>query len=246
MTNEAKLAPGATTPTRARDHAALLRDLADRHEDDVSCRADDPATLRNAAAHIEALEWVARVAIDLVDFRTSQVELAKAVEPLRDVDRNDCVADRLCGSSPCGMCSAAELRFVVPHPPKAWARARSNGKARYTDPAMDLAKLRVATAAAEAMAGRDPLTGPVALIVDANQRRKETSTPDADNLGKLIADAIQGIVFANDSQVVDFRVRKTDVRRESADADPWTGVTVVPVRWDDERGWVPREEDGPR
>lgn len=133
-----------------------------------------------------------------------------------------------------------KLRFVVPHPPKALSRARVTRNGAFTDSKTRMAKLRVATAATEAMAGRDPLTGPVALLVDANQRRKETSTPDADNLGKLIADAIQGIVFANDSQVVDFRVRKTDVRREAKDAEPWTGVTVVPVQWDDERGWVPR------
>lgn len=68
----------------------------------------------------------------------------------------------------------------------------------------------------------EPLTGPVRLWIEAFLPRPKrlcrkmdpdgpilcTSTPDWDNLGKAVSDALEQIgVFVNDKQVVDGRVR---------------------------------------
>jgi hypothetical protein len=38
--------------------------------------------------------------------------------------------------------------------------------------------------------------------------KQDRTIPDTDNLAKLVLDAMEGIVYANDVQVVDFRARK--------------------------------------
>lgn len=62
----------------------------------------------------------------------------------------------------------------------------------------------VRKAAVEAMCGREPMTGEVVLVVDVYRRFKPTARNfgDADNHLKAVADALNGIAFADDSQVV--------------------------------------------
>lgn len=70
--------------------------------------------------------------------------------------------------------------------------------------------------AREAMAGRDPIEGPVKLTVDAVYRPPQSwsgrkrlaaigtakvSKPDLDNITKLIKDSLNGIAYADDAQV---------------------------------------------
>jgi Holliday junction resolvase RusA-like endonuclease len=72
------------------------------------------------------------------------------------------------------------------------------------------------------LASFNPLVGPVRVCITANwacpasaARRKtpllrqwRTKKPDADNVAKLICDALNGIAYADDSQVVLLDVRK--------------------------------------
>ncbi len=84
---------------------------------------------------------------------------------------------------------------------------------------------RLAWAAQVTMAGRPLLTGPLVVIVDAyraipaswsgkrkfdafNGRTRPTTKPDADNFLKICCDALNRVVWIDDSQIVDARVRK--------------------------------------
>lgn len=108
----------------------------------------------------------------------------------------------------------------------------------------------IAAACAEAMAeaGIKPLAfgphEPVILTVDAYRPLPEsrpkrvlsepdTYKPDSDNEGKLVMDALNGLVWADDAQVVDLHVVKHPrVRGQSARMD----ITVAP-------GWSGRRDE---
>ena len=94
----------------------------------------------------------------------------------------------------------------------------------YTDAKTRAYEKALAWAGKAAMGGRKPLLGPLAVTVDAvfgvprswsrRERdaalagvRRPTGAPDCDNVFKTI-DALQGIVFANDSQIVEARITK--------------------------------------
>jgi Holliday junction resolvase RusA-like endonuclease len=81
---------------------------------------------------------------------------------------------------------------------------------------------RVAWAARQAMAGREPLAGPIA--VSMHFYRKTARRCDFDNLAKAVTDAIQGdIVFADDDQVVEAHIYKgLDPARPRAEVWIWT------------------------
>jgi Holliday junction resolvase RusA-like endonuclease len=83
----------------------------------------------------------------------------------------------------------------------------------------------VKTLAIEAMAGRTPFDGPVALDIVAtmeiprswSKKKQElartggmrpTGKPDADNLLKLVADSCNGICYRDDAQIVWARITK--------------------------------------
>jgi Holliday junction resolvase RusA-like endonuclease len=116
-----------------------------------------------------------------------------------------------------------EIKFTVAETPTAWARARSNGRIHFTAPKQRLAGQVVQTIAAEAMAGRPPLEGPLALFIvaiwcwpkstTAKKRglagsHYKASRPDADNVAKIIGDALNGICYLDDAQVVELRILK--------------------------------------
>jgi Holliday junction resolvase RusA-like endonuclease len=127
------------------------------------------------------------------------------------------------------------ISFELHGEPVAWKRAglrvvtpKNGGKpfAMVYTPALTRDYQRaVALAAKVAMKGRTPLLGPLRLIVTAFlavpkswpiKRRdaalagtvRPTGVPDWDNLGKQAADAVKGILWIDDSQVVDGTVRK--------------------------------------
>lgn len=115
------------------------------------------------------------------------------------------------------------LLFVIPGRPCAWQRARSNGKVRFDSPEQTRNKLTISQIGAATMNGRPPLEGPLEVIVAAfwlypksmsKKRRGQygshfyTSRPDADNIIKLIGDALNGIVWRDDSQIVTLQVTK--------------------------------------
>lgn len=121
------------------------------------------------------------------------------------------------------------IHFHVPGQPVGKGRARIgkvNGYARMFTPAKTVSyESTVALFAAQAMAGRPLLTGPVNMQMRVDfaipaswpmkkQRAAEAGLilpavkPDADNLAKAICDAINGVVWKDDVQVVDLVVKK--------------------------------------
>jgi len=117
------------------------------------------------------------------------------------------------------------VRFTIPGIPVAKGRARVTtigGHARAYTPAKTVAyESTVALFARQAMGAAEPISGPVAVSIVATwpippswpKKRREaarwkTSKPDADNVAKAIGDACNGIVWADDSQVVDLRCVK--------------------------------------
>lgn len=65
----------------------------------------------------------------------------------------------------------------------------------------------LAWAAKLAMGRRKPLQYAVALRVYAYQRNP-MAKPDADNILKIVADALNGVCFTDDAQIIDARVAK--------------------------------------
>jgi len=121
--------------------------------------------------------------------------------------------------------TSTRLEFTIPGTPMAWARARTNGTRHFTADSQLAYKRAVALLGAQAMAGRAPFTGPVVLALVAvfeppaswSKARREAalagealpqSKPDWDNLGKITSDALNGIAYKDDAQVVDGRVLK--------------------------------------
>jgi Holliday junction resolvase RusA-like endonuclease len=97
---------------------------------------------------------------------------------------------------------------------------RSTGRA-FTPAKTEAFEAVIKTFAQRAMEGHEPFAGPVRMEVRAvylhpaswSAKRKanadwKTSKPDFDNIGKIVADAINKIVFADDAQVADCTIQK--------------------------------------
>lgn len=123
--------------------------------------------------------------------------------------------------------------FELPGEPRAWERPGATvrfGKGRpfihwFVRAEEAAYRSSIAWAAKAAMRGRQPTSRPVALLVHAfllipmswHWKKQQaaragvllpTGKPDFDNLGKLAADAIKGIVWGDDAAVCDGRVLK--------------------------------------
>ena len=137
------------------------------------------------------------------------------------------------------------ITFIVPGKPvgKGRPRAAARGKhiTLYTPQKTATYESTVALAADQAMAGKPLITGPVETLMTivlpvpvSWSKRKQadalagvvmpTSKPDMDNVVKAIFDAINGIVWTDDVQVVGLRVRKV------YGTVPRVQVTVAPYR----------------
>lgn len=126
------------------------------------------------------------------------------------------------------------IQFSIPGQPQPKARPRfrvvtPKGAApfvsTYTDPDTVKNEQRIADAAKTAMAGAGPVVLPVEVLIElrmqipmswskkkqmaaATGQVRATKKPDADNCAKSVLDACNGIVFADDGQVVALTVRK--------------------------------------
>lgn len=118
----------------------------------------------------------------------------------------------------------AAWRFTVPGVPRGQGRprfARIGSFVRTYDPAQSRSYKATVAQFAQA-AGVRPIDGPVALHVDAFMPRPQrlcrkrdspaslpaTCRPDWDNVGKIVADALIGVAYADDAQIAEGRVRK--------------------------------------
>lgn len=113
--------------------------------------------------------------------------------------------------------------FTIPGKPAAWQRARSNGKVRFDSPEQSRNKMTIAQIGAAAMNGRPPFDGPLEVTVASywpwpksmsEKKRRAygshffTSRPDADNIAKLLGDALNSILWRDDAQIVELIIRK--------------------------------------
>lgn len=106
------------------------------------------------------------------------------------------------------------IAFTVPGEAVPFARAGANGKRRFTPKKQENHMAVVKEFAARAMNGAPPISTAVAMRIGASylhpaswsKKKKaatkwKTSKPDADNIAKLIKDAIGTIVFVDDALV---------------------------------------------
>lgn len=136
------------------------------------------------------------------------------------------------------------IRFIVPGQPEGKGRpkvVKIGGFTRMAAPPKAVAyEGLIAMAAHTAMAGRDLVEGPVAVrmfvacqIPESKSKKWKadalagrvfpTTKPDIDNTVKAVFDALNGVVWKDDVQVVDLQLTK----RYSA--SPRVEVEVVPI-----------------
>lgn len=130
------------------------------------------------------------------------------------------------------------IDFYVPGQAVPWARAGGHGKTRFTPKKQGSFMGVLKLYAQRAMAGAMPLDGPLAMQVQAvyawpaswSRKRREapamawkTSRPDADNLYKIVADALNGVVYGDDAQIARVAISKT------YGAHPGLHVSVTPL-----------------
>lgn len=131
-----------------------------------------------------------------------------------------------------------DVNITIPGRPAAWQRARSNGKVRFDSPEQARNKLTIGQIGTIAMRGRPPFEGPLQVAVRAywqwpksmSEKRRRTygaqyftARPDGDNIMKLLGDALNGIVWRDDAQIVLHSVSKAYA------ATPMTYVVVTPL-----------------
>lgn len=94
----------------------------------------------------------------------------------------------------------------------------------------DRAEFKARVALVAAAACTEPLAGPLAVTVDVRKPRPASwpqrptkgnpwpdswwKKPDADNYCKIVSDALRGIAWHDDAQIVDLRVRKAFADRD--------------------------------
>lgn len=101
------------------------------------------------------------------------------------------------------------IRFTVPIKPVAFKRTLVIGKRHFNDQRYAAFKSSLGYLAAAAMLDKPLLTGAVKIAVDIYQNRKPTSLNygDADNHLKAVCDALNGICYIDDRQIVYATVR---------------------------------------
>lgn len=126
------------------------------------------------------------------------------------------------------MCAVDDLVVTIPGRPVSWKRAKKHGKRHYTDAAMDdhanHIAARVMMAARKAGVKRLPVCVQLDVVAiwarpkkpaeghpcrDREGRVPRHHVPDADNVAKLVMDALgRTRLWSDDAQVTDLRSRK--------------------------------------
>lgn len=120
--------------------------------------------------------------------------------------------------------------FTVPGDPVTWKRARRGKSGSYTDP-KDAAHREKIRAFARNAGIRRKLTGPVRLAVTYYRETRDLtalSFGDLDNLTKSVKDALRGIAYEDDRQVIAMVTLK-------GTGEPRTEITIGPAS---EAEWV--------
>lgn len=100
------------------------------------------------------------------------------------------------------------IKFSVQTEPVPFKRAMTNGKRRFNDPRYSDFKYFVGLHARTAMQGRAPFTEPIKITVNTFTKYKPESlkSGDVDNHLKAVMDALNGICFVDDRQIVEGHV----------------------------------------
>ena len=119
-----------------------------------------------------------------------------------------------------------EIKFCIETDPRPLARARFNGRHAYQPKVNTDYRQIVQSAAKMAMGDNPPLSGAISVAVKLFRKYQPTAKifGDVDNFLKAILDALTGIIFGDDSQVVTCTVAKfTDKQHPRAE------VTICPA-----------------
>lgn len=141
------------------------------------------------------------------------------------------------------------VQFVLPGRPQRWRRTGGFGKRRYEPTEQKSTKATIQVLALQAI-GKLRESWPQDLMyrlrVDAywdvpttrhrkrdpvRMRPNPIASSDWDNIGKLIGDALEGICWANDKQIVDGRTLKWEANQGEG---PRTVVSIWGLGCDDE------------
>lgn len=128
--------------------------------------------------------------------------------------------------------SLKTITFTIPVEPRGWARARRHGNVYFIDPATQFYRNAIVAFASEAMVRHTLIEGPVEMTVisiitppeswSTIKRKRAVAgeimpacKPDADNLFKAVADALNKVVYRDDAQIIDARsVKRYGARPE--------------------------------
>lgn len=148
---------------------------------------------------------------------------------------------------PQGGFSSHHAAFTVPGKPLAWARARTHNGKFYTDPVRRSSKVQIGTLAKLAMGRRQPFVGAIVLTVRAYfavpkswpkwmqkaalaQQVHPTIRPDGDNLLKQVGDALNGVAWLDDCQVISAAVHKHYGEEARTEVEVFEVITEEVVR----------------
>lgn len=133
--------------------------------------------------------------------------------------------------------------FTINGPPVPFARAGANGKRRFTPPKQKAAMTAIRYVAQphfpQPMGGAIRLTVVATFALPASASRPEkarrlasghTQKPDADNIGKLVKDALNDVAYYDDAQVSELIVRKAwgHVAQTQVTVEPCPAPPAVP------------------
>jgi Holliday junction resolvase RusA-like endonuclease len=131
-----------------------------------------------------------------------------------------------------------QIHFQVEGDPKGKGRPRfsrvGNFTKIYTDKQTLTYEAMIATFAKQAMGGTEPLKTPVSVFLYVRlpipqsypKKRKEAclngsekpcKKPDIDNIAKTYLDAMNGVIFVDDTQVIDLHVKKLYAEKAGVD-----------------------------
>ena len=101
------------------------------------------------------------------------------------------------------------IHFSIDTKPIPQARPRVGRFNTYEPERCTNYKSLISWSAKKAMTGKSPLTAPIRIVIKIFRNQSPTSKQygDWDNHAKSVCDALNGIVFADDAQIVDGRVQ---------------------------------------
>ena len=96
------------------------------------------------------------------------------------------------------------IKFTAPIEPVPFKRVQSNGKRRFNDPRYSDFKDVLGWHAKQAMNGQAPFTGAISIKIEVFKKIIPTALKfgDWDNHGKAVSDALNGICYADDKQII--------------------------------------------